>query len=1395
MAGEKNTINYNIKQKLSGISGTLLPVIGEISNASLNIGEKSVKTTLVAVQGLAEDLILGTEFLDYYDMVIDFANKRLFNSSLNVPLRTDKKLDRNLFVHNSEEVCVEPGFKTITAQIFKNLIPEKEITGLFIIEPNKDLWGEQEKDDRKWVIEVTKGQCNIPIFNEMENASFIIPAQTVIAEITPIIYNVNEVQEKTENRFETILKLTKIRENPHLNKKQIKIVEDILKEFEDVFAITRDELSLCTEVEHEIPLIDTTPVQCPYRRVPFHLFKDLEKEVQSLLDANIIEYSDSEYSSPAILLKNKSGKQRLIVDYRVLNKRSSRSWSAVPSVNTLTAKWKGKEFFCSLDFKDSYYQIPIRADHRYLTAFTIPSIGHFQAKKLMMGLKGAPSTFQALLDKLLTGIKDSCLNFIDDLIVASITFEEMCSLLKEVFTRLRQSSLKLNPKKCDLFMTNIKFLGMILSRDGISVDPEKTEAVRNMPIPKTKKQCQRFLGAASWFRNHIKDFAKNAKGLTDTLRGEKFIMTEEAIKSVQELKNMMCNPPVLIYPDLNKEMHLYTDASMEALGAVIGQEINGKFHPIAYGSKTLSTCQSAYPSFKKEFLALKHFIEHWRFYLLHGRFKAFVDMEAIVGDKFLSKTTSITLLRWILALCDYDFVLEHKSGSKMQLPDMLSRPPPKGSEDLFDWYINNSGHKGQDIKKQDFNDPDEIIASVSIEQALNLRSPREGSFNNPIKAKRDSQKTWLSSQKEDVLLEEVRNWVINKSKPNRRTASTFDLCQRKLWNQFDRLVINEDNILCYKYFCKTSQKFKLLILVPRKKALEVINAHHSLESAGHMGFVSTLANIRKTYYWPKMSTEVKLFCANCQICFLHNQKYQRKPKAPLKQFPVFRPGVSIALDLIGPFTKQKTKFKWILTIVDRYSKYCEAAAMKTAESVEIAKCLKEKWLFRYGMPSSILSDNAKNLHHAKIMQELYDLLGCQKNRTTSYHPRTNGQVERKQKDLVVVLKKLVGENRGDWPDKLLIATFALNQAVSSTTKFSPNDLMFTYEVRNCSDLIFDTTSTEVYASQEHFKMDTYYYYRDVFDLVRKNITDSLKLQKRIYDRQTNYTPYEEGDKVLLYKPIPPKIKDNRKLHNVFTGPHIILKCISEHNFLIESCEDKKQQVVHYDALRLMKRGKLNKKEETILPSIEPTNDVVDNGPTGPLPEEQEEEDQDDDERETIVLNPELPTVAPTDDSANDQDNQGEGMIEQSQEMADENEKWLEQVAEEDRDENQEVPIPDSITVENISGSDVNISDKQDSPEPDSPTDHQHSEPHDDDAPTSESSQEEIESKTTSTEADTSNQEQSSTSDQSEETDDEKEDDKDDSSSDEPQDDLRRSRRPKRPPPRFADEYGQLYGRK
>ena len=191
----------------------------------------------------------------------------------------------------------------------------------------------------------------------------------------------------------------------------------------------------------------------------------------------------------------------------------------------------------------------------------------------------------------------------------------------------------------------------------------------------------------------------------------------------------------------------------------------------------------------------------------------------------------------------------------MKLPDLLSRQYaiPKGSEDLFDWYVNNSGHKGQNLTKDHIKDSKEYIALVT---ANGSTLQKEGSLENPIKAKRDKDKYWFNGQNNDEDLQDVKKWLKEGQKASRLQASTFDTVKRKFWNQFDRLLLNEDEIICFKDFCKPSGKFKLLICVPKAEVQKILKMYHSTESAGHMGVASTFANIRKTYYWPKMSLEL-----------------------------------------------------------------------------------------------------------------------------------------------------------------------------------------------------------------------------------------------------------------------------------------------------------------------------------------------------------------------------------------------------------------------------------------------------------------------------------------------------------------------------------------------------------
>ena len=1260
---------------LRGITGASLIVIYKLEEVEIWLGKRPFKTDLYVVRALGEEVILGLEFLEKYNWTLSLEHHTMHRPECKVPLLARARSKGSWQVKVVQQEDIGPGNRNIKCEVETR---EKEnFDGFFLLEPNEDIWGESGDDPPQWMVSVKEGKCILPVTNSTEKGYLSLPKDTRVATIENIVLAINQVDCGEEpDRAEQIIEYSKLREAENLTNQQKKEVELLLTDFNHIFALSRKELGVTHLIEHEIPLTDDIPVVCPYRPVPFHVFKTLEKEVQELIEAGVLEYSKSNFSSPAFLLQKES-KSRLIVDFRKLNQKSIRSMATVPSIHTLISNWNGKKWFSTLDLKDGYYQVSIKEEHRDRIAFTIPSIGHLRYCKGALGLTGLPATFSSLMDKVLEGIKATvAMSFLDDVIVAADTFEEMIKNLRIVFERFNDANLKLNPKKCELFKQKVKFLGVYLTPNGVEVDKEKTDAIRKMPHPRTKKQVQRALGGFSWWRNFMKGFAEKAKGLTDTLRGEKFKMTEEAKKSFDLLKDELCNPPILIYANLDKEMIVYTDCSLIAMGGVLGQEVNGQFHAIAYASKVLTPTQQAYPSFKREFLALKHFIELWRAFLLHKPFTCYVDAISLCGEGFLKKTTSAVMLRWLIKLSEYQFTIKYRPGPQMELADLLSRAPPlpQKSEQLFDWYVENSGMKDKSISKEDF--LEEYIAMVGEEKedleegetenpevdntglafdeldcpfAANIPpkktrtyplgcqntnpegrhnstlgrdqtiNPEEhhnpscaqhqmailegsqnargepasegqlqgqglGSFDQPLAAKRDSEGYWFRAQSSDDDLQIVKEWLSTAFTPSRRMANSFGEIRRKLWNQLNRLFVNNEALVCFKYYNTKSKKYKALIVVPKGHTVKVMYQYHSTPLAGHMGYASTLGNIRKVYFWPRMNKEILMYCQECAVCEINNLKYKRKPRAPLKQWKSNRINQTVNIDLVGPFTHRNNHYKYILTILDRFSRYCAAAPLKTQTSQEIAKQLLSKWVFKMGVPEIILSDQGANLSLAEVMKDLYHILGIQKVRTTAYHPETNGAIERRHKDLVNVLKKLVGENPQHWHQHLDIALFGLNSAISSSTGYSPHDLVFSYPVRVPADLVFSVTTTEHYKNGAHLKSANYYKFREIFDQVRSNINTAMKLQKRTYDRQANFTRYEEGDRVLIYRPIPAKVQEWRKFKNTFIGPFEIKKRISEHNYLVEGLDEKKTHlVVHFDHMRFLKsiqKGKATPDQET-----------------------------------------------------------------------------------------------------------------------------------------------------------------------------------------------------------------------
>lgn len=253
--------------------------------------------------------------------------------------------------------------------------------------------------------------------------------------------------------------------------------------------------------------------------------------------------------------------------------------------------------------------------------------------------------------------------FFDDIVVHSENFEEHCKTIKKLFQRLKEANLVLQPDKCEFLKKEINYLGHIINEEGIKPDPKKIEAVKKMPIPKNPKNIKQFLGLVGYYRRFIRNFAMIAKPLTNLLKKDQpFNWTEETQQAFENLRDKICEQPVLIAPNFEQEFILTTDASGYAVGGVLSQGEVGKDRPVAYVSRALTPAEINYCTFSKEALAIIFSVTQFRTYLYGRKFTLITDHRPLVWLNS-HKDPSSRVTRWRLKLADYQFEVKYKKGS------------------------------------------------------------------------------------------------------------------------------------------------------------------------------------------------------------------------------------------------------------------------------------------------------------------------------------------------------------------------------------------------------------------------------------------------------------------------------------------------------------------------------------------------------------------------------------------------------------------------------------------------------------------------------------------------------------------------------------------------------------
>ena len=447
---------------------------------------------------------------------------------------------------------------------------------------------------------------------------------------------------------------------------------DVLKSYDDIISKNEYDVGQTAVVQHTIPLLDQKPVkQRPYR-CPERLKGELSTQLNSMLEHRMIDHSSSPWASPVLLVKKKSGKFRMCVDYRKLNAQTRKDSYPLPRICDLIEKFKGSKVFSTLDLMKGYYQVGMQPEDKEKTAF-VTEEGLYEFNVMPFGLTGAPNTFQRLMDFLLRNL--SCaMVYLDDIIIFSPNEEQHVQDLKAVFSVLTTAGLKINLGKCAIGKTEIQFLGHVISAQGISPDPSLTQKVRDCPIPKNVKQVQSFLGLASYYRRFVPQFAKIVQPLTKLVRkDQKFIWQQEQDEAFHLLKHKLVTSPILSYPDLTKPFLLQTDASNEAVGAVLAQKDDeGREHPVAFLSRSLTNTERNYSTTEKECLALLYACQTFRHYLYGSEVTVITDHAPLQWLQN-NKDTSSRLIRWSLKIQDLNMKIEYKPGKSHSNADAMSR--------------------------------------------------------------------------------------------------------------------------------------------------------------------------------------------------------------------------------------------------------------------------------------------------------------------------------------------------------------------------------------------------------------------------------------------------------------------------------------------------------------------------------------------------------------------------------------------------------------------------------------------------------------------------------------------------------------------------------------------------
>ncbi|KAK1411706.1 hypothetical protein QVD17_38266 [Tagetes erecta] len=453
--------------------------------------------------------------------------------------------------------------------------------------------------------------------------------------------------------------------------KELKLEEiPVVCDFQDVFPEDLPGLPPPRQIEFRIDLVPgAAPIaRSPYRLAPSEL-QELSKQLQELLDKGFIRPSFSPWGAPVLFVKKKDGSFRMCIDYRELNKLTIKNRYLLPRIDDLFDQLQGSSFYSKIDLRSGYHQLQIAEEDVPKTAFRT-RYGHYEFLVMPFGLTNAPAVFMDLMNRVCKPYLDKfVIVFIDDILIYSRSKEDHEQHLKLILETLRNEKLYAKFSKCEFWLREVHFLGHVINREGIHVDPAKIEAIKNWEAPRSPTEVRQFLGLAGYYRRFIENFSKIAQPLTLlTSKDRKYEWCEKQEEAFQTLKQKLCSAPILSLPEGNDDFVVYCDASRLGLGCVLMQ----RDKVIAYASRQLKVHEKNYTTHDLELGAVVFALKIWRHYLYGTKCVVYTDHKSL-QHIFEQKELNMRQRRWVELLNDYDCDIRYHPGKANVVADALSR--------------------------------------------------------------------------------------------------------------------------------------------------------------------------------------------------------------------------------------------------------------------------------------------------------------------------------------------------------------------------------------------------------------------------------------------------------------------------------------------------------------------------------------------------------------------------------------------------------------------------------------------------------------------------------------------------------------------------------------------------